>query len=67
MGTSVLIFFAGYEIAKEVFSERSHVLPTHIPLAISGVCATICIAFAFSRYELKKGREVGSPSLIADA
>lgn len=67
MVTSVLILFAGYEIIKAVFVASSRPLPTQIPLSIAGISATILITWLFSRYELKKGRETGSPSLIADA
>jgi len=67
MVTSVLIFFAGYEIIKAVFVAPSRPLPTQIPLSIAGIGSTILITWLFSRYELKKGRETGSPSLIADA
>ncbi len=66
LGTSVLIVFAGYEIAKEVFSGRP-TLPTNIPLTICGIVATIVIAWMFSRYELRIGRETNSPSLVADS
>lgn len=67
MATSVMILFASYEIIKAVFIAPSKTLPTHIPLSIAGIGATIIITWLFSRYELKKGRETGSPSLIADA
>ncbi|TKB23275.1 cation diffusion facilitator family transporter [Desulfopila sp. IMCC35006] len=67
MVTSVLIFFAGYEIIKAVFLGHGRALPTRIPLAAGGIGATIVISWLFSRYELKKGKETGSPSLIADA
>ncbi len=65
--TSVLILFAGYEIIKTVFTAQPRPLPTHIPLAVIGISVTILITGLFSRYELKKGKETGSPSLIADA
>lgn len=64
--TSLAIFFAGYEIVREVLS-RSRGTLTHLPVALVGVVVTIAATFAFSRYELKVGREIGSPSLIADA
>ncbi len=64
--TSVLIFFAGYEIIKAVFVGHGRSLPTQIPLAAGGIGATIVISWLFSRYELKKGQETGSPSLIAE-
>lgn len=67
MVTSVLILFAGYEIIKVVIVNSSRSLPTQIPLSIAGIVATILITCLFSRYELKKGQETGSPSLIADA
>ena len=65
--TSILILFAGYEILKAVFFGESRPLPKNIPFSIIGLCATLIITWLFSRYELKKGEETGSPSLIADA
>jgi len=65
--TSVCIIFAGYEILKTVFLGGSRPLPEHIPLSIIGISSTLVITWFFSRYELKIGRETGSPSLIADA
>ena len=67
LGTSILILFAGYEIIKEVFTAPIRPLPSQIPIAIAGIGTTILITWLFSRYELKKGRETGSPSLVADA
>jgi cation diffusion facilitator family transporter len=67
LGTSFLILVAGYEIFKTVFVSPGRPLPSQIPLALAGVGATIVITLVFSRYELKKGRETGSPGLIADA
>lgn len=67
LGTSLFIFFAGYEIVSEVLADSTPLLTAHIPLAIGGVVLSILITFAFSRYEWKKGQETGSPSLIADA
>ena len=34
---------------------------------MAGVVLIIVITLAFSRFELKKGRELGSPSLVVDA
>ncbi len=65
--TSILILFAGYEIIEAVFMNPHIPLPTNIPLAIAGVASTIVITWLFANYELKKGKETGSPSLIADA
>jgi cation diffusion facilitator family transporter len=67
LATSLLILYAGYEIAKEVFVGPHRPLPSRIPLAAAGISFTILIAWFFSRYELKKGQETGSPSLVADA
>lgn len=65
LATAFAIFFAGYEIVKEVFSGGGEPL-THLPIALAGVLMTIAMTFLFSRYELKVGKEIGSPSLIAD-
>ncbi len=67
IATSVLIVFAGYEILKAVLFAPPRPLPGQLPWSITGIGVTILITFIFSRYELKKGRETGSPSLIADA
>ncbi|MFT5701521.1 MAG: cation diffusion facilitator family transporter [Desulforhopalus sp.] len=67
MVTSVFILFAGYEIIKIVFFAPPRTLPTQIPFSIAGIASTILITWLFSRYELQKGKETGSPSLIADA
>lgn len=67
MVTSVLILFAGYEILKAVFAGATKPLPSQIPLSLLGIVATILITWTFSRYEEKIGKEIGSPSLIADA
>ena len=65
--SSLFIFLAGYGIFKTVFYQQ-HALKTEtLPYAIGGVLLSIGITFAFSRYELKQGTEMGSPSLVADA
>lgn len=66
LGTSLFILYAGYEICAEVFAEPQ-VSPTRIPWAALGICITIFITWKFAGYELKKGKETGSPSLVADA
>jgi cation diffusion facilitator family transporter len=65
--SSLFIFFAGYEIAASAFSAEQNLNIGRVPVAMAGVLLTILITFAFSRYELRRGREIGSPSLIADA
>jgi cation diffusion facilitator family transporter len=65
--TSIFIFFAGYEIVKTVFFEPFSLKTEYLPYAMGGVLLTVGITFAFSRYELRQGKTIGSPSLIADA
>lgn len=65
--TSVFIFLAGYEIVKTVFFEPFSLKTEYLPYAMCGVLLTMGITFAFSRYELRRGEVIGSPSLIADA
>ncbi len=65
--SSVFIFLAGYEIIHTVFFETPRLNMEKLPYAMAGVLLTICITFAFSRYELARGKQIGSPSLIADA
>lgn len=64
---SLLIFLAGYEIAKMVFTGRGEYYLRHVPLAMAGVFLTFIITYAFSRYEMKQGKKLNSPSLMADA
>ncbi len=65
--SSFFIFFAGYEIVHTVFLETQNLKIENLPYAMVGVVLTIGITFAFSRYELREGKAIGSPSLIADA
>ena len=65
--SSIFIFLAGYEIVHNVFFGQHTLKTKYLPYAIMGVLLTIAITFAFSRYELREGRKIGSPSLIADA
>ncbi len=64
--SALAIFFAGYEIVKEVIFQPDRTNMTHIPAAMLGMCITIAVTDLFSRYEIRVGKEVGSPSLIAD-
>ena len=65
--SSLFIFYAGYKIAISVFSERQDLHIGRLPVAMAGVLLTILITYTFSRYELRRGRKIGSPTLIADA
>ena len=64
--SAMAIFFAGYEIVKEVIFQPVQAEMTHIVAAMIGVCVTIGVTYLFSRYEIRVGKAVGSPSLIAD-
>jgi cation diffusion facilitator family transporter len=65
--SSIFIFAAGYEIVHTVFFKTQNLNIENLPYAMGGVILTIGITFAFSRYELREGKAIGSPSLIADA
>ncbi|RTZ60444.1 MAG: cation transporter [Gammaproteobacteria bacterium] len=61
------IFFAGFEIVKEVLLEGKVRHVENLSLVLFAVVLTIVLTFLFSRWERKKGEELNSPSLIADA
>jgi cation diffusion facilitator family transporter len=65
--SAILIFIAGYKIVHTAFFEHQPLNTQYVPYAIAGVLLTMAITFLFSRYELRHGRELASPSLIADA
>ena len=65
--SSLFIFFAGYEIVQTVLFKAESLKPEFLPYAMAGVLASMAITFFFSRYELREGERIGSPSLIADA
>jgi cation diffusion facilitator family transporter len=64
--SAMAIFFAGYEIVKEVIFQPSRQKMTHILPAMLGVGVTLIVTYLFSRYEIRVGKSVGSPSLVAD-
>ncbi|SFV89634.1 Cobalt-zinc-cadmium resistance protein [hydrothermal vent metagenome] len=60
------IFFAGYEIAKDVL--LGDLTPiTNLPVALTVLALTVAITYLYSRWEKKKAIELNSPSLLADA
>jgi cation diffusion facilitator family transporter len=61
------IFFAGYEIARDVLFNGQVMEIKNLPLAIAAIFVTIAVTYLFSQYERKKGEELNSPSLIADS
>lgn len=64
--SAMAIFFAGYEILREVFFQSEATEMANILPAILGVTLTLVVTYLFSRYEIRIGRATGSPSLIAD-
>jgi len=60
------IFFAGYEIAKDVLFEEAKPMKNLI-VAVFVIGLTVLITFLYSRWEKKKAIELNSPSLLADA
>ena len=64
---SLLIFLVGYEIFRETFTHRMPLMAERIPWAIAGVIFAILATYLFSRYEMRIGRQINSPSIIADA
>jgi len=67
LAMSLLIFLAGYEIARETFTHHTPLVAARIPWAIAGVILAVLATYLFSRYELRIGRRINSPSIIADA
>ena len=63
---AVAIMFAGYGIAKTALFGGAESTLKRIPLAIMAAVVVIGITLAFSTYAVRKGREIGSPSVIAD-
>jgi cation diffusion facilitator family transporter len=60
------IFFAGYEIAKDVFFGEAMMIK-NIWIAIGVIGLTVLITYLYSRWEKKMAIELNSPSLLADA
>lgn len=62
---ALLIFVAGYEIAREAIFAPKVELRLTLWLVL-GVGVTIVVPLLFGIYELRLGRRTGSPTLIAD-
>jgi cation diffusion facilitator family transporter len=60
------IFFAGYEIAKDVLFEEATPMK-NLPIAVGVIGLTVLITYLYSQWEKKKAIELNSPSLLADA
>jgi len=67
LASAFAIFFAGYEIARDVLFKNETMHIKNLPIAIGAILITILVTFLFSRFERKKGEELNSPSLIADS
>jgi cation diffusion facilitator family transporter len=67
LAMSLLIFLAGYEIFRETFTHHVPLVVERIPWAIAGVILAILATYLFSRYEMRIGRQINSPSILADA
>jgi len=66
VGVAILIFFTAYEIAQEAL--RGQDGPATVNgWMLAGVALSAIIPLAFSQYEMRIGREINSPSLMADA
>jgi cation diffusion facilitator family transporter len=65
--SALFILYAAFEIGSAALQTGSYAELTHLPPVLGGIVLIIAIAFVFSRYELRVGLEVGSPSLVADA
>ena len=66
MISAFAIFFAGYEIAKDVFFGEPQEI-TNLPVALGVIITTVLTTYLYARYEKKMGVKLNSPSLIADA
>jgi cation diffusion facilitator family transporter len=60
------IFFAGYEIAKDVLFGKTEPMK-NLTVAILVIGLTVLITYLYSRWEKQKAIELNSPSLLADA
>jgi cation diffusion facilitator family transporter len=63
---AVLIWVAGYEIAKEVIAGSTGSVNTEWWMLL-GVGLTVIVPLVWSRYELRVGKAANSPSLMAEA
>ncbi len=63
---AVMIFFTAFEIARDAILEPSRDAIVK-PWMLGGVALAFIIPVIFGRFELRAGKEVNSPALIADA
>ena len=65
--SSMVIFFAGYEIVKKALDFRSEEMMTQLPLSIGLLFVLMTGIFIFMRFEEKMALRFNSPALKADA
>jgi len=63
---ALLIFFTGYEIAREALLAPPRVAFVQ-PWMLVGVVLSAVIPLVFSHFQMRVGREANSPALMADA
>ena len=64
--SSFAIFFAGYEIAKDVFFGEP-IYIKNVFFAVIAIILTVIITYLYSTWEKKEAIKLNSPSLMADA
>ena len=65
--SSLLIFFAGYEIIAWAVKGKGAPLLKNLSPTLAGILSILVIVYGFMRYERKIAKSTGSPSLAADA
>jgi len=65
--SSLLIFFAGYEIITWAVKGKGVPLLKNLSPTLAGIFSILVIVYSFMRYERKMAKSTGSPSLAADA
>jgi len=63
---ALAIFYAGYEIILTSSEKFGATVITNLPLTIAVALTSLIVTLLLSRYKLKIGKEINSPSLIAD-
>lgn len=66
VGIAILIFFTGYEIARQAIRGGAGQVTVNVWMLV-GVALSAVVPLAFSLYEMRVGRQINSPSLVADA
>jgi cation diffusion facilitator family transporter len=66
VGVALAILYAGYEIAVEAIHGGAVTLQ-NVGATMASVLCAMGVAFAYSTYAARVGKEINSPSLVADA